>query len=104
MVNTPTVQPTAQRQMLTIKKIPKTVEILHDVQRHCLAIQKVVEVSFMDEVVEVRVVMKGRSARFRIAEDLDVATDPVHRQDRGCCRDDATPGSHNARARHDRCL
>ena len=39
-------------------------------------IQKIVEVSFMDEVVEVPVVMKGRCARFRRAEDLDVATDP----------------------------
>ena len=37
--------------------------------------------------------------RFRRAEDGEVATDPVHRQDRGCCRDDTTPGSHSSSAR-----
>ena len=45
----------------------------------------------MDEVVDVRVVMKGRCARFRHAEDFDVASDPGHRQDRWRCRGNATP-------------
>ena len=35
VTNTPAVQPTAQRQTPTIKKILKTVEILHVVQRQC---------------------------------------------------------------------
>ena len=36
VVDAPAVQPTAQKQMSTIKKIPQTTEILHVVQRQCL--------------------------------------------------------------------
>ena len=78
-MNTPAVQPTAQRQMPTIKKIPKTVEILHVVQRQCPSSRRprrsLSYRSWMS-VVDVRVVMMGRCVRFRRAEDLDVATDP----------------------------
>ena len=67
-------------------------------------IQKIVESPFMDEVVDVRVVMKGWCVRFRRAEDLDVVLDPVQQQDHWCSCDDATPGSHSSSATNDRCL
>ena len=47
-------------------------------------IQKIVElpqVLFTDEVVGMPIAMKGKCVRLRRAEHLEVATDPVHRQD-----------------------
>ena len=69
-MNTPAVQPTAQRHMPTIKKIPKTVEILHVVQETVSTIQeiqKIVELAFMDEVVDVPCVLKSDQLRFLLA-------------------------------------
>ena len=46
-----------------------------------LKIVELPQVLFMDEVVGMPVVMKGRCVHFRRAEHLEVATDPVLRQD-----------------------
>ena len=62
--------------MPNIKKIPKPIEIIQVVQRlpTIQEIQKIVEVSqtlFMDEVVEMPVVMKGKDVRIRRARRLE---------------------------------
>ena len=103
-------QPTAwivslvrQRQMPNIEKIPKC----RDSARHPGDPEKIVElpqVLSMDEVVRMSVVMKGKCARLRRAEHLEVATDPVHRQDLWCSRGDATPGPHSSGATNNRRL
>ena len=47
----------------------------------------------MDEVVGVSAVMNGKCVRLRRGEHMEVATDPVHRQDLPCPCGDAARGS-----------
>ena len=89
---TPAVQSTASIVSLVTQEDPEDVPVIQ-------GIQKVVElplVLFMDEVVGMPIVMKGRCA-----EHLEVATDPVPRQDLWCSRGDARPGPHRSSEQSD---